>query len=50
MSRMFSGRKYVFNQIFSYKSDAKIYAKRLRRRGKLARIIKVSDGYEVYTR
>lgn len=47
---MFNGKKYEFSQVFSYKSDAKIHAKYLRRRGKLVRVIKVPYGYEVYKR
>lgn len=49
-SRIINGDKYIWRDFAKKKSDADTKAKSLRKRGYKARVIKVSGGYNIYTK
>lgn len=49
-TRVFGGKRYTHNSCSRTKTDAKKRAKRLRDKGKKARVVKIGSKHCVYTR
>lgn len=48
--RVFGGRTFLYQSGHAKKSDAKKRAQNIRKKGELARVVKGSRGWEVYSR
>lgn len=49
-SRKFGGRWYSTRRSYSHKNEARANARRLRKRGWLARVVKAPGGWALYRR